>query len=658
VRIRVFIDGREIDDDGLIVGTRGVTLWFRVDPGYDADPPEGTFSIGQSRASGPFASLRVEPGRRGNRYDVQFVSPSPADPAQPAVAEAPAPRIQLSRRLTFIPAVECWILCLTFILAASLVLVFSWKTGIVLHHGESKVDSLWSGTEIVPTVVSLSTVLLGTVGVTRRSSRSWFLSHFWPSEVGLLVVLVLVVSIPLLFYGVATNAAPEKARPLSKFGTELAPGKTMLYFAPPGHRSDVRYDPPPPFEACALADDCAATDASLTFLALSTLSAGTTVTRCARPSVATCFKEELAAATTCALDPAMRISRPESKLPRSDVECSPAPVAGGASAAGKATREVTYELRPFAPRLVKRFATLRDVSTTVVWPKDASGGYSELVLEGLDLIGKVRFPLPSTEALVAAGPWIAQQAGLLNGAVLSGTESVGKLACALVKDTTELRIEFTASGAHIARLVVERLESDDTVSNGRFAQRFDVDRPELVTHVPWCGKDDSRYAIDLYLDEAWTPEGWKLELPMTVASVRVHGADGSYEGSWRARNPGGSRSGTLVSRSIPARIRTWRTQEYEWEAHQQPDTPRAVVWAFKEDDEFSVQLWDGSRKKALEKNKFQLENLALRACNISSKDNTEQLQSDNCGEKGSARAWLKQYPHFECSAESRLCTPP
>jgi len=643
MKIRVFIDAREVEEDGVIVSSRSTTLWFRVDPGYDEAPPEGVFSVDGVPVNGTaYPSWAVTPPRGGRRYTVRFEST--ASPNQASIL--------LSRLLTFIPPGQIWVQLATAVIAAPVLFLFSWKTGIALHHGEGRVQSLWSGTAILPTLTSLLTILLTTLGVARRSWRTWFLTNFWLSEGAIVATTLLALVVPFILYGVVTNAAPEKVRPFPRFSTELEPGQTTLYVRAAGLGADLQHLTRPPFSACTLGDDCVATDASLTFLVLRAASADAKVLRCARPSVAKCFEEELAGTATCTPDPSMRIARAHSKLPRSDNDCEASRVAE------RYEREVVYDLKPFAQNVAKSFDTLRDVSVTLTWPVGTPGAYSEFVLEGRDLIEKVHFPLPATEKLTAAGPWNSREAGLLNGVVMSGTESVGKVACAVANGTKELKIEFATSGPHVRRVVVEQLQAADSVSNGIFTQRFDVDRPELVTHLPWCGEGDGRYAIDLYVDEAWAPEGWRITLPRAVASVRVHGPEGGYEGTWRVRKGQEARSGSLASHAVPGRIRRWNTRWQEWESYRMLAGTDTVVWAFEEGASFQVELWDGGRRLADRASNFVLRNLPLRSCLISRKDNSELPNDSRCEPDGSARDWLELYPHSGCSTSSRLCTPP
>lgn len=640
MRICVLTGGRELEGD-LVVRSGRLDLYLRIDPGHTGDPPRGTFSVerglavGPHQASGEFPRLSVV-ARPGRKCTISFVSEPQTDGAL----------VRETRELKFIhPWHARWMA--TAVLTATVASLFAmWQFGIALQSGRSEVDSLWAADTILSWGAPLAGVTAGLVGVTTSRARNYFLARV-PLTAGLAVgVSALATTLPIAFLGTVTNATPETIAPFDGVATALGPAKTTRYLRGP---TKLKVDAP--FEVCALSESCPGTDLSLTSLLIGAFDRNIKVVRCARRQNEKHFEEDLARATTCTPDADHAIHRTAAEVDFLEAK-------------DKVSSDirVRYEFKPFAPTK-QAIEKLAERTVTVRLAEKHVSAYSDIVLEGHDIVSKVHLPLP-TDGITALGPWTSG-ATLMNGRVLSGTTQVGSVSCVVPHDTAHLRIAFEPTRAHLKRVVVTHITEAGT-ENGNFYQSFEIDRPELVTHVPWClspvGEQDA-FALDLHLDGTWTPRGWSMVLPVGVSVVHVFRSDGALLG--RLLTDSGNplkHPTTLVAHSLGANVRVFAAPNYYWAAEAAASSSHPAVWAIEGDERFNVQLDSGEQKVASpgdSPGNFKLTSLQLRRCFINTQTN-RQLQEPmgTCVEdERKVALWFSEFPHVGCSTRSQLCTP-
>jgi hypothetical protein len=681
MRLCVTIDGEDLVND-VVVRSGEVELWFRLEPGYKVEPPTGVFSVDGRSARGAFPRLKLTPTKREYevRFDSEPVAPPRAETTDATSKVAEDPPIVLTRTLIFVQRWQVIALALIGGISALLMVLCAWKLGIAAQNSTREVKSLWSLDALLPWFGSGVAIAAAAVGLSRSRTRRLLLCHFELTLLSAIAVGGFFALVQSLLIGVISNASPEKVSPFEGLAVELAPDSTTLFFRP-WQKPSVRR----PFKTCRPRDDagCATADASLTAWLLRVLSGDTTVVSCDWRGNAHYFAEdELKLATNCKTDPSTVIARSHAQL-QAIVEragCEPACPAKAIGAASPVEASaITYDLRPFISNPRQRFDKLGEALVHIGAQPRKGNALTELVLDGHDLLEHVHLPLPAGDGLVAYGTWPAGEPALASGRVLIGSALIGSLACPHPTDGSALQIDFAPSRAHVRRISVEKLAPGDS-DNGEFYQSYAVERPELVTHVPWCSPakpssaaagDAAEYSIDLYLDDAWTPENWSITLPLRVAALHVHAAAAASAGKLTLRRHAGKRSSAspltsvdeapdrleLVTYSIPANVHAWEGQRYQWESYAAGSEARSTVWAMRDETNFNVQLWDGGRRKTSRATDFALESLPLRQCFIAKRTNQDLGHARNdC--KESAAAWLKEFPHPDCSpTTSRLCAP-
>ena len=659
MKLCVNIDGADIEED-LVVMSGDLELWLRIEPGYEIKAPSGTFSIGDKSAAGLFPRLPFK-ASSGGSCSIRFVS-EPL-PGPPSVAGGPPLNevIERARTLTFVSRGRVVTICLAALVAVLAALFFAWKLGVVLENGKDAVKSIWPLDTLFPLLVTGVTGLLAVADWSWKSPRTWFLTHHRLSLALAALVAAISLGVPWFSMAVVTNGSPEKV-PFDGGTAELDPQTSTLVFS-----SQSKVHEADPFEACQPGSDCKVTDRSATSLLLRLLTAETTVIHCLRKANQKPYEDqELKNAKTCRPDPLMIIERdPSNILPKLVTSAEAAPTAQAAEARDQSG--IHYELQPFAPGIKQTLGGLSGARVMVSLAKDQSSALSELVLDGNDLLSHVHIQLPTSDKREAYGPWLPTESPLVNGRVFSGSLLVGKLACAVPANSPTLSIDFAPSRSHLKRVSLEKLTALE-VDKGNFYQSFEVERPELVTHVPWCSSSTpnlDRYAMDLYLDDSWTPDNWSITLPLNVVSVHVHGADGRYAGKLVVSRAAGAGPLPLqlVSYAISASVKVWQATTYQWEAYQPSHGEYAsAVFAFAGDENFAVELSDGSKRRT-EKNtdkdarlrEFRLEPLPLRRCYIDRKTNLElRTPGQSCSSKDTA-AWFHDFPHVDCAVTSELC---
>lgn len=638
MRLCVGVDGQELDDD-VVVKSGRVRLLLRIETGYKIDPPEGTFSVDPAFAVG-------SPTARG-KFPELVVHARPGVPCRIAFSSDPQPSgnpIELDRTLTFVaPKLAGWMA--VAVAAAGLLTLFAlWQFGVAFENGRSEVKSVWSADTLFTWGLSAAGILAAVVGLSWDRARNYLIAHTWFTIRVAAVVAVLALVLPVAFLGVVTNATPETISPFQDPTTQLAPATTTRYL-----RGVTALNIRLPFAPCSPGRDCRGTDLSFNSLLLSALGWKKTVIRCApRPGEAY-FANDLAESKTCKPDPDLVIAR----SPRTLDFVKPA---GNVSA----DERIRYELTPFASGVEQKPEGLAAETVSVKLEDTDVSAYSELVLEGHDLLARVHFPLPANE-LRAYGPWTTRGT-LLGGRVLSGPTVVGTLSCSVRPKTAQLRVNFLRARAHVKRIAMAHLGKGDT-ENGEFHESFEIARPELVTHVPWCldsASDKGAFALELYVDGSWTPNGWSMELPVNIAAVHVYGEDGALKGRLVAAKDVPMR-GTLVSYSIGADVGVWATAKYQWESETTTSRYHTAVWAMAGDETFNVQLFDGSRREARKiagRREFTLSPLRLRQCYIDKRTNHEipKPKDPNACDHRDTADWFRKYPHVDCSLTSSLCT--
>lgn len=638
MKLCIAINGKEIEEDVMLF-TVPVTLWFRVDPGHDGEPPRTEFSVNGQVVAGEFPCHVVSTAAK---HSVKVALTSKG-----AAAEASGRPVEIFRTLTFVPRGTVLAHGLLAGAVALLWILTLWKLGIALQNGQREIKSLWSLEKLLPHALLISSALFATLGISKQRVRSYVYGQQPRGLLGAACLAGLSLLFQVCLLRATSNASPETIQPFTGLATELEPDSTTLGFAWWAKKSDG------PFQSCLPGKDCEPTDGSLTAYLLRFMSWETHVVKCQRGGNQAEFSGELQNDKSCTPDPARIIERSAAQLP----------VKPRADAASGDESGIRYELRPFAAGLEQRFESLATSLTRVSPRPGETSAISELVLDGHDLVHAVHIPWKGLNGapVTAYAPWPRKENVLVTGRVLSGTNLLGALVCASPGLDAELAIDFARSRARLRRISVERL-APGTVDNGSFYQSYEVQRPELLTHVPWCKRsgaapDPSNYALDLYLDESWTPQNWSMTLPVRVVSVHIHGKNGDGRLSWN-RKAELALPLELVSHEIPADVRAFEGAHYSWQAHASTARNRAAVWALKQDDSFDVELWGGDKRKARKSAGFKLERAPLRRCFIDKRTNAElERPNPTCKSDGVVQ-WLANFPHAGCSSTaSLLCAP-
>lgn len=508
MKIRVIVEGEEIDDSDLVVrpaakrttGAQGaparwssepVDLWLSIALGYQGTPPKGTFEVENTALpSVDFPHCQVQGTGAVQALKIAW---------QGAGAT-------LERELLLLHPLLPTLFYLLLVLATPLLALCTWS-------GLEALASSFGGTEaskstlvdLAAGLVGLGAPALALRGVTSKAAQRWA-ARYWPFA-ALSVVLVGAGAffVARTQFVLVVNQTPDSVEQVWGHHVELGAGESAVLFRSNSELAEGN------FEACGK-DEPLELGHSLSAWIRHALISSTKAICCRTWPAESAYSTKRAEKKTCAVNPAETVGlKSFPRFPKAQSTYLIQPYA----------YEKAASLPPLAGGVEREMPTLE-----FAWPAGAIGPYSHLAISGEGFLRETRIRLPlqadaadsPQDARRILQPWREERPDppangparylplpQLRASLRAGEAEIGTLVCAHPGPQT--RIEFFHTGPFVRQLLLQDADDLDFVS------AFSATRPEMVTEIPLCVPQNERaLRVVLYLDSGFQPEGWNLRL--------------------------------------------------------------------------------------------------------------------------------------------------
>jgi hypothetical protein len=403
-------------------------------------------------------------------------------------------------------------------------LFWTWGEVAAVHLGSQASEGLWQrGAQAFGLVP-----LIGFLGVSAAVARRLVIKSWSLIACAVAVVLAVAVGLSMCTLIVVENGTSQT---VEQFGDELratlSPGEHLTFLGMPTVPSEFALvDSNPAAEKPA----SGATNFSLLFKSL--LAKERKRVECKPWSATPYFEDEWQGQKECTPDPNTTAPRSHWELvdvvqhkhaEHKDAE-KPNPAIDELKARTPVAR---YSLQPFLPLFEKVEPDFEKAPRlNVVWPLGSRAPYTDLLIQGDQLIRELEVHLPPAELpaqlLGKLGeaereglksqlrpwlPWRTGQGGSphLRATLRSGRVDVGSLICSVPAGSSEVTVQFLQAGAHVRRVLVQ------STSDLTFVSEFEAVRPEMVTHIPICTPNED-FRIEIYVAEGFSTTAWQLRL--------------------------------------------------------------------------------------------------------------------------------------------------